>query len=83
MNTPGISEMTGRSYQWAWEVAEDELFLICSLAVEIGHHPMLFHTSIAIALRKPKKDLYSKPCSYRLMELLEVLGKAIEWIVAW
>jgi Reverse transcriptase (RNA-dependent DNA polymerase) len=82
LNVPGISEMTGRAYQWAWEVAEDKLFLICALSVEIGHHPMPFHTSIAIALRKPKKDSYSKPCSYRLIQLLEVLGKAIEHIVA-
>jgi hypothetical protein len=78
LNVPGISKMMGRAYQWAWEVAEEELFLNCSLAIEIGHHPEPFHTSIAIALRKPKKDSYSKPQSYRLIQLLEVLGKAIE-----
>ena len=82
LNAPGISEMTGRAYQWAWEAAADELFLICALSIEIGHHPKPFHTSIAIALRKPNKDSYAKPRAYRLIQLLEVLGKAIERIVA-
>jgi Endonuclease-reverse transcriptase len=82
LNVPGMSEMTGRAYQWAWEVAEEDLFLICTLAIKIGHHPEPFHTSIAVALWKPKKDSYSKPRSYRLIQLLEVLGKAIEHIVA-
>src|SRR5260370_19396179 len=30
MNTPGISSMTGKAYQWMWTVLEEEMFhLIC------------------------------------------------------
>jgi hypothetical protein len=53
LNVPGISKMTGRAYQWAWETAANELFLICALPIEIGYHPKPFHTSIAIVLGNP------------------------------
>lgn len=37
-NAPGISKMTRLAYHMAWEVAEEELFLITLLSAEIGHH---------------------------------------------
>ena len=54
--------------------------LIC-LCTRMGYHPKEWHTSIAVALQKPKRD-YSLPRSYRLIQLLEVLGKVLECIQA-
>src|SRR5260370_3058578 len=45
----------------------------------MGYHPKDWCTSIAIALQKPKRD-YLLPRSYRLIQLLEVLGKVLECI---
>ena len=81
-NAPGPSGLTGRAYQLAWQVAEEEIYLLLSSAAMIGHHPRPFRESICVALRKPKKDDYSLPKSYRPIQLLEVLGKALERIQA-
>src|SRR5260370_27806345 len=45
----------------------------------MGYHPKDWCTSVAVALQKPKQD-YSLPQSYRLIQLLEVLGKVLEHI---
>src|SRR5260370_4791398 len=47
----------------------------------MGYHPEDWRTSIAVALQKPKRD-YALLCSYRLIQLLEVLGKVLECIQA-
>src|SRR5260370_20107927 len=48
----------------------------------MGYHHKEWHTSIAVTQQKPKRD-YSLPQSYRLIQLLEVLGKVLECIQAW
>ncbi len=47
----------------------------------MGYHPREWRTSIAVTLQKPKRD-YSLPRSYRLIQLLEVLGNVLEWVQA-
>ena len=81
-NAPGISGMTGAAYRQAWKVASREIFLILSVAAHIGHHPKPFRKSICVVLRKPKKPDYSLPNAYHPIQLLEVLGKALERIQA-
>ena len=81
-NAPGISGMSGAAFKLAWQVAEEEIVQIVRLAAEIGHHPSLFHSSLVVTLRKPKKPDYSQPRAYRPIQLLEVLGKVIERIMA-
>ena len=79
-NAPGISGMTGAAYHHTWKVASEELTLILGTAAEIGYHPKMFRKSICIVLRKPKKPDYTVPKAYRPIQLLEVLGKALERI---
>ncbi len=81
LNAPGISGLTGRAWQWAWAILEDEIFHLIRLCAECGYHPKPWKNSIAVALQKPNRD-YSLPRSYRLIQLLEVLGKVLEWIQA-
>ena len=47
----------------------------------MGYHPKEWCTSIVVTLQKPKRD-YSLPRSYRLIQLLEVLGKVLEHVQA-
>ena len=79
-NAPGISGMTGAAYHHAWKVASEEIVLILRMAAEIGYHPMMFRHSVCVVLRKPKKPDYTLPKAYRPIQLLEVLGKALERI---
>ncbi len=55
------------------------LFQAC---VKLGYHPREFKKANTIVLRKPKKDDYSEPKSYRPIALLSTLGKALETVVA-
>ncbi|KAF9507785.1 hypothetical protein BS47DRAFT_1419175 [Hydnum rufescens UP504] len=56
-----MSGLTGLTYCWAWSCAEDEIFWLLAAAANIGYHPQLWRTSVAIALCKPKKPDYSAP----------------------
>src|SRR5258708_38756785 len=57
------------------------MYHLIRLCARMGYHPREWRTSIAVALQKPKRD-YSLPGSYRLIQLLEVLGKVLEWVQA-
>ncbi len=81
MNAPRITGMTGRAYQWTWSIMEEEMFHLIRLCAKMGYHPKEWQMSIAVALQKPKRD-YSLPCSYCLIQLLEVLSKVLECIQA-
>ena len=81
LNAPGISGLTGRAWRWAWSTLHEEMFHLIRLCADSGYHPKIWRTSIAVALQKPNRD-YSKPRSYRLVQLLEVLGKTLERIQA-
>ena len=73
--------MTGKAYHWTWTILEEELYHLVQLCAKMGYHPEDWQTSIAVMLQKPKQD-YSLPHSYRLIQLLEVLGKVLEHIQA-
>ena len=81
LNAPGLSRLTGRAWRWAWEVLEEAMFNLVRLCADSGYHPKIWRTSIAVTLQKPNRD-YSKPQSYRLIQLLEVLGKTLERLQA-
>jgi hypothetical protein len=81
LNAPGISGLTGRAWRWAWQTMENEIFHLLRLCADSGYHPKVWRTSIAVALQKPNRD-YTLPRSYRLIQLLEVSGKALERVQA-
>ncbi len=81
LNAPGISGLTGRAWRWAWSILEDEIFHLIRLCADSGYHLKMWRSAIAVAIQKPNRD-YSKPRSYRLIQLLEVLGKTLERVQA-
>src|SRR5260221_2318641 len=81
MNAPSITSMTGKAYHWALSILEEELYHLIQLCAKMGYHPKEWRTSIAVALKKPKRD-YSLLRLYRLIQLLEVLGKVLERVQA-
>jgi len=47
-----------------------------------GYYPLQWQRAIAIALKKPNKSDYTQPRAYRLITLLECMGKLLEKVVA-
>src|SRR6266571_4879165 len=60
---------------------ENEIYHLLRLCADSGYHPKVWRTAIAVALQKPNRD-YALPWSYRLIQLLEVSGKALERVQA-
>ncbi|KZT33613.1 hypothetical protein SISSUDRAFT_960967, partial [Sistotremastrum suecicum HHB10207 ss-3] len=48
----------------------------------VGYHPKIWREAVAVALQKPLKPDYSMPRAYRLIQLLDCLGKTLEKIQA-
>jgi hypothetical protein len=63
---------------------KSHIFLLISKCLRAGYHPRLWRKVVAVALKKPNKPDYSNPLAraYRLITLLECLGKVLERIIA-
>jgi len=48
----------------------------------LEYHPQQWKTAVAVALQKPSKPDYTQPRAYRLITLLECMGKILEKIIA-
>lgn len=81
-SAPGDSQATYQVIKWAWSRALEYIVGIVWHAIRGGYHPEIFRLAIAVALRKPGKPDYSQPRAYRLITLLECLGKVIEKVAA-
>lgn len=79
---PGVSQQPFNTVRWAWEAEGDTIFALMHHCVENGYHPRPWRQAVAVALRKPGKPDYAEPKAYRLIQLLECLGKVLEGIVA-
>ncbi|KAJ7693986.1 hypothetical protein B0H16DRAFT_1232953, partial [Mycena metata] len=79
---PGYSQVSYKVIHWAWGTAESVIVTVLRKCLRNGYHPREWRKAIAVALRKPRKPNYSNPRAYRLIQLLECLGKILEKIVA-
>ena len=81
---PGHSQITYQTLKWAWSSrkGQSHIFSLMEKCLQTGYHPKPWRKAIAVALKKPKKPDYSNPRAYRLITLLECLGKVLERIVA-
>jgi hypothetical protein len=50
--------------------------------LKLGYCPAHFHNSTTVVLRKPGKDNYTTPKAYRLIALLNTIGKVMDAIIA-
>ncbi|KAJ6479748.1 hypothetical protein C8R45DRAFT_770307, partial [Mycena sanguinolenta] len=79
---PGDSQISYNVIRWAWTDASDEIYILIKRCLANGFHPREWHKAIAVALRKPRKLDYSNPRAYRLIQLLECMGKILEKVFA-
>ena len=78
---PGGDNISVPLMQLVWdeiEVLVTELFNAC---LSIGHHPAPFRKGDVIMIDKHSKDL-TTPAGYRPIQLLCVLGKGLERLIA-
>ncbi|KAH9921828.1 hypothetical protein B0H21DRAFT_671853, partial [Amylocystis lapponica] len=66
----------------AWEAKNEFIVGPMRHCVKAGYHPLAWRKAIVVALPKSNKHDYSNPRAYRLIQLLECLGKVLKWIVA-
>ena len=77
-SAPGPSQVTYKAVKWAWEAHSPTLWYLFSHCINLGHYPTPFKTSITSVVGKPNKADYTKPSSFRPIQLMECPGKALE-----
>jgi len=79
----GINGIGGRTVKMVWKLGwgREVLMKIMRRSLELGYVPRRFRESIGVVMRKPKKPDYSLPGSYRVINLLDVVGKGLERVV--
>jgi hypothetical protein len=78
----GPNRLTFAILQQAYTISP--LFFNCFFKTlfQIGYHPKPWHTRVEIILPKPNKPDYSVPKAYRIITLLNSLGKILKRIFA-
>ncbi|KAE9391418.1 hypothetical protein BT96DRAFT_756936, partial [Gymnopus androsaceus JB14] len=79
-SAPGFSQQSYKQVKWALQSQREILIALYRQCLHAGYHPKTWRWAIAVALRKPRKPDYSEPRAYRLITLLECLGKVLEKI---
>jgi hypothetical protein len=80
--TPGPDSITQELILKAYEACPDEFYSLYSYLIDIGYHPKIWRQAIGAILKKPNKPDYSSPKAYRVISLLNCLGKVSERILA-
>ncbi len=83
-SAPGFTQITYQAIKWTWqsETGRKRITSLLGKCLTAGYHPIAWRKAIAIALKKPNKPDYSNPRAYRLITLLESLGKVLEKVIA-
>ena len=79
---PGPDRLPNLVLQQTLPLIEKCLHIIFNTYLDIGYCPQHFRRSTTVVLRKPGKDNYIVPKSYRPIVLLNTIDKAMESIVA-
>ena len=82
LKAPGPDGLPNRVLQVTAGIIVDYLEMIFNQSLRIGYCPAYFRSSITVVLRKPDKDDYTIPKAYRLIALLNTIGKIIDAILA-
>ena len=80
--TPGPDLITQEIISHAYLAIPDWFYSIYSMLINQGYHPKIWKQATGIILKKPKKPDYSQPKAYRVISLLNCLGKVSERILA-
>jgi hypothetical protein len=80
--TPGPDSITQEIILQAYKIAPDVFYLLYSNLINIGYHPKCWRQATGAILKKDNKPDYTDPKAYRVIALLNCLGKVSERILA-
>ena len=80
--TPGPDLITQEIITQAYNAIPDIFFQVYSILINTGYHPKPWKQATGVILKKPGKPDYSAPKAYRVISLLNCLGKVSERILA-
>jgi ribonuclease HI len=80
--TPGPDGITQALILKAYEAIPEVFFSLYSRLIDLGYHPRCWRQATGAVLKKPSKPDYSLPKAYRIISLLNCLGKVSERILA-
>ena len=79
---PGPDGISFLILQKSYHAISDLFDMVFSELIKNGYHPQCWKESIGAILKKPNKVDYSQPKAYRIIMLLNCLGKIPEKIIA-
>ena len=79
---PGIDKLNFRALRLLWEWDSPRIVALARQCFRLGIHPQAWKTARGILLRKPDKPNYTLVKAYRVISLLNCLGKVVEKIAA-
>jgi len=80
--SPGPDLITQEIIVQAYLAIPDTFYLVYSKLIDKGYHPKVWKQASGCILKKPNKPDYSQPKAYRVIALLNCLGKVSERILA-
>jgi hypothetical protein len=79
---PGPDQISNKIIQETYLIIPDLFYKLYSKLIEKGYHPIEWREAIGIILKKQNKPDDSNPKAYRIISLLNCLGKTAEKIIA-
>ena len=79
---PGIDRLNFRALRLLWEWDSPRIVALARQCFRLGLHPPVWKVAKGILLRKPNKPDYTAVKAYRVISLLNCLGKVVEKIAA-
>jgi Reverse transcriptase (RNA-dependent DNA polymerase)/Endonuclease-reverse transcriptase len=80
--TPGPDSIGQDIILQAYKAIPEVFYKLYSCLIDIGYHPKCWKQATGAILKKPGKPDYSAPKAYRVISLLNCLGKVSERILA-
>lgn len=80
--TPGPDSITQEIILQAYTAVPDVFYKLYSSLLDLGYHPSCWKQATGAILKKPGKPDYAAPKAYRVISLLNCLGKVSERILA-
>lgn len=80
--TPGVNGVPNRLLRVVYRGLKERIRHLFQACYELGYYPSSFKKANTVVLKKPKRPDYSEPKAYRLIALLDTLGKALEAMIS-
>ncbi|ODM21086.1 hypothetical protein SI65_04139 [Aspergillus cristatus] len=79
---PGVDQLNFQALRLLWKWDSQRIVTLARQCLRLGFHPPSWKVAKGILLRKPNKTNYSLVKAYRVISLLNCLGKVVEKMVA-